>query len=975
MRRSFSLIILAFAIPFLAAFWPVLFGGGQFGYRDAAHYYYPLHKRIAEQWKVEQPPLWDSGENGGMTLIGNPTAAVLYPGKLVFAVLSYPSAARAYILIHVTIAFGALWFMLRRFGVSPAGSAIGALSYSFGGPVLFQYCNAIYLVGAAWLPLGVLAAEGWLRRGSRRSLAGLAAVISLQCLGGDIQAAYLLGAFVVGADLVGLTGQRGWWPSRRTLGIGILAWVAIVLGLAAWLPSWRFGGLPDFVRPWVDRMVKLVVIALPIVLIVRRDHRLGQLLAGRYGGLAVAAIVGASIAGAQLLPVAELAAQSYRMADDNRMDIYGFSVEPYRLAEAVWPGFFGIEYPENRLWMLAIPPLGAHALWTASLYSGGLAVILAIAGLMASAKNSPAWRRPMAAILVAAIALSFGRFGSPLWWARYFPSFATWLGPHGPSGSFFLRSEDGFVRDAFGSPYWLMTVVAPGFDGFRFPPKLFVFASLGASALAGLGWDRVSAGTDRTAPRIAKALLIAGVIGLFLSVLSGSVLVGWWTRSRMVPSIAGPIDAAGALWELRRSLVHGVAIAAMSLFVLVSASRGRRWAGPAAVLLLAVDLAVANSRIVWTVPQTEFDREPRGARAIRESEARSPSPGPFRIARLPEWHPITWIRTRSPDRLREVVAWERDTLQSGHGTNYGLSYTLTPGVLEPEAYLDLFQPWTVSLDPPVALMLGLKPGQPVRYFPRRAFDLWGARYFVLPVVPDDWLDPNRAIAAFLLNTESILPEGGASAHWREFEDWQLLRNPSAWPRSWVVHDVRVRPLMEPGSDDSRSLKRSLLHQADPFWTIADREVEDPRRTAWIEAESPKLLGLPEDTKPPTPAETARIVVERPGRLEVDATLARDGLLIVADTFAPGWTATIDDNPATIWRTNRAMRGVVVPKGTHHITFAYHPNSFRLGLIASGLGFVGLIVLMLPRRRGVALAGQPAIFSLERGSGDSGSPSP
>ena len=360
-------------------------------------------------------------------------------------------------------------------------------------------------------------------------------------------------------------------------------------------------------------------------------------------------------------------------------------------------------------------------------------------------------------------------------------------------------------------------------------------------------------------------------------------------------------------------------------------------------------MAVANSRIVWTVPQREFDREPRAAQAIAESEAKTPSSRPFRIARLPEWHPITWIRTRSPDRLREVVAWERDTLQSGHGTLYGLSYTLTPGVLEPESYLDVFQPWNVPLDPRAATMLGLKPGQPVRYFPRRAFDLWGARYFILPVVADDWLDPNRAIASFLLNTEVVVPEGGASARWGELEDWQVLRNPSAWPRAWVVHDIRVRPPMEPGTDDSRSLKRSLLHQADPFWTIPDREVEDPRRTAWIEAADPKTVAMGEDRGPPSASEVARVEIDLPGRVEVTATLAHDGLVVVADTFAPGWSAAVDGVSAPIWRTNRAMRGVVVPKGTHRIVFKYEPNSFRVGLAATVLGLIGLIGLAVPIR--------------------------
>ena len=92
---------------------------------------------------------------------------------------------------------------------------------------------------------------------------------------------------------------------------------------------------------------------------------------------------------------------------------------------------------------------------------------------------------------------------------------------------------------------------------------------------------------------------------------------------------------------------------------------------------------------------------------------------------MPEWHPLRWVRSRSPDRLRELAAWQRNTLQSGHGMLHGLSYTLTPGVIEPETFLNFFDPWTIPLDSSSARILGLKATQPIRYYPRRAFDLWG----------------------------------------------------------------------------------------------------------------------------------------------------------------------------------------------------------------------------------------------------------
>jgi uncharacterized membrane protein YfhO len=69
-----------------------------------------------------------------------------------------------------------------------------------------------------------------------------------------------------------------------------------------------------------------------------------------------------------------------------------------------------------------------------------------------------------------------------------------------------------------------------------------------------------------------------------------------------------------------------------------------------------------------------------------------------------------------------------------------------------------------------------------------------------------------------------------------------------------------------------------------------------------------------------------------------------GLLVLTDTFMRGWQAWIDDQPAPIWVANHAFRAVVVPAGAHTITFAYRPQSFYLGAIASAGTGIALVVL-------------------------------
>ncbi len=163
LRRGPALSLLCLSAVVIACYGGVLFGGRQFGFRDAAHFYYPLYWRVQQEWSAGRLPLWEPGENGGTPLLGSPMAAVLYPGKILFALVPYAWGLRLYTVGHEVLAFWAMVALMRSWRVSWIGAALAGLSYAFGGVVLSDYFNVIYLVGAAWLPLGFRAADRWLR--------------------------------------------------------------------------------------------------------------------------------------------------------------------------------------------------------------------------------------------------------------------------------------------------------------------------------------------------------------------------------------------------------------------------------------------------------------------------------------------------------------------------------------------------------------------------------------------------------------------------------------------------------------------------------------------------------------------------------------------------------------------------------------------------------------------------------------------
>ena len=62
----------------------------------------------------------------------------------------------------------------------------------------------------------------------------------------------------------------------------------------------------------------------------------------------------------------------------------------------------------------------------------------------------PPWRAWLTAIAVVGLAASFGKYGGPLWWARWGP-FDSTLGPHDPIRG--QAASDPFPDDGLGSLY------------------------------------------------------------------------------------------------------------------------------------------------------------------------------------------------------------------------------------------------------------------------------------------------------------------------------------------------------------------------------------------------------------------------------------------------------------------------------------------------------------------------------------------
>jgi hypothetical protein len=78
------------------------------------------------------------------------------------------------------------------------------------------------------------------------------------------------------------------------------------------------------------------------------------------------------------------------------------------------------------------------------------------------------------------------------------------------------------------------------------------------------------------------------------------------------------------------------------------------------------------------------------------------------------------------------------------------------------------------------------------------------------------------------------------------------------------------------------------------------------------------------------------------RLEVVAN--GPSILVVRNTWEPGWEATVDGRPARLVRADFFLQGVPVPEGHHEVRLVYREPAIGRGILGSALAWTALLVL-------------------------------
>jgi len=161
---------------------------------------------------------------------------------------------------------------------------------------------------------------------------------------------------------------------------------------------------------------------------------------------------------------------------------------------------------------------------------------------------------------------------------------------------------------------------------------------------------------------------------------------------------------------------------------------------------------------------------------------------------------------------------------------------------------------------------------------------------------------------------------GQTALFKGASGINVYSNPEARPRAWSVHEaIKVNTLAE--------MQNRL--QVQPL-NIHEQTI--------LLNEAPTLE--------PCTGDEIKILSRSPNRIRIQANMRCTGMVILGDSYYPGWQATVDGQPAKIFEAYGFVRGIVTPTGTHEIDLRFKPMSVFIGGACFLLGLLLTAIISL-----------------------------
>lgn len=897
---SFSLgLIIVLAILYL----PYLSGQACFYRMDASCFFEPLCNYLGDHLRQGHLPLWNSQVYCGMAQVAVSSPGIFYPPNLIFAFAPFSNALALVLIAHQLIAGMGMYLLIASLGWGLIPAVVAGTSFALCGYMFSQYYNYTLMATAAWLPLCFWALFRIGAGMSARNVAAVAVAAAAYCL------------------MITAGRPEIWLPG--------LCLSAVVVLLAPFRQGLR---LTDGKSKQLSRLGEEQANGSQSSSDDARDQRSdGSHLdraAGREEERAVDALevesesFGCSAAVKQLcwrifaivcgvalsmpstLPSMEWAALSPRESGLAWIEVFGYS--------ANWYDFLGL---------LVNRPLGD---------------VEAFGARYAPLVVAPLEQFPLASsVFVGPVCLTLAM------WALFESGWSLrWFLLAGLIAFSLLAAG----KNAFFAP-WIMQF-CPTFVPLRYPAKLLIFPIGFLSVLAARG-AFICLAADR---RLFSQIAVAAIWLFVLAVSSACAVQAQFILDCPVlplPGQAGSL-AGEAVYLIGQAgeIASIVGLATALLRVLLD----RQWISMklAAVLIVLVPVLMFLAAGVGTLSHgasPDFYQTDSSVRQEVLKRFAGESQNQYR------YMPFMYFPLTPPsavggaDWTEKYYQYKRQILMPNQilDTNVACSVGYeTAWTIDHKRLMDAVGHEFIRRDPPNWDICKISnPVTPLagsaavfsrpEYFDKDAHQLPFVRFCKLTATKYVLTPQVRTAdgSAFLLKV--LDPEHFELLAQYPDANARLYRVKEALPRAYFAASWK------PVESDDRFLELLLSKKYDEF---------DPATVTYVDKAASERLSA---RLPQLEPARAGAVIQSANYLDEDITLtvrtAGSSLLVLADTFYPGWSVTVDGQPAEIFRANLMNRAVVVPSGTHVVQFQYAPSSLAKGVVISALTAVLLLLLL------------------------------
>ena len=147
-----------------------------------------------------------------------------------------------------------------------------------------------------------------------------------------------------------------------------------------------------------------------------------------------------------------------------------------------------------------------------------------------------------------------------------------------------------------------------------------------------------------------------------------------------------------------------------------------------------------------------------------------------------------------------------------------------------------------------------------------------------------------------------------------------IMNPYAFGNAWMVDKIEY--VDNANQEIERLAKINLRHEA-----VADARFKQQLGEA-----------VEQDT-----ASVVTLTAYEPNQLSYDVVSGKGGVVVFSEVYYPGWTATVDGEPAELGRVNYILRALNVKPGNHKVVLSFFPKSLDR---TESVAYISYAVLLL-----------------------------